>query len=333
MPDREPELDPEIDRWIDLYPAPDIDYMDVTAVRVLSNAYMADRGGPSPRLTHPDVTVLPESIGGVDVLVWSPAAAADSPIVIAMHGGAFIVGSALGAERIAVPLAANHGVTTVSVEYRLAPEHPAPAALDDCWSVVQALHDRGSDRQWHHGGGRTGDSQARIAVHGSSAGGCLAAGVALMARDAGIPIALQSLNCPALDHRSPQDRGPGHSMQGSSPTLTRDAVSAMWTHYLGALVADPADYVVPMLATDVSGVAPAHLVIAEHDVLRDEALTYSRRLSDAGVAVDVHLMPGTVHGFDGLLPESAVSRRAIDLQVSALARALRGGATPGASWS
>ncbi len=304
------DLDPQIAAWLRAYPAPHVDPYDVPAVRALAAQYMADRGGPAPRWPRADVTLTSAQVGGVDVLVWSPVEVTTSPVVVALHGGAFVVGSALGAERIAMPLAADHGIVTVSVEYRLAPEHRFPAALDDVIAVLTHL-----DEMAHV-------DPTRVAVHGSSAGGALAAAAALWARDHDTPLLLQSLTCPALDHRAPMDVDPQHSMAGYSPTLSRTEVAAMWQHYLGA--SPPTPYAVPALAVDLTGLAPAHITVAEYDVLRDEAFAYAERLSGAGVPVDVDLVPGTVHGFDGLLAESDVATRAIDRQVTALARALQG---------
>jgi acetyl esterase len=306
-------VDSEIAAWLAAYPAPAIDYRDVEAVRALTARYMAEHGGPGPRYPRPDVDMCSINIGGVDTLMWRPAEVTGAlPVVLAFHGGAFIVGAPLGAERIAVPLAAEHGICTVSVGYRLAPEHRAPAALDDARAALAGL------------AALPGVDPDRVAVHGSSAGACLAAGLALHARDIGRPLALQSLSCPALDSRAPVTRDRAHSMHGESPTLTRQSVEAMWQHYLGD--ADPHDdamaYAVPALACDLTGVAPAHITIAEIDVLRDEGLDYARRLGSAGVETEVDLVAGAVHGFDGLLPDSRLARGAIDRQVRALAGAL-----------
>ena len=307
-------VDSEIAEWLAAFPAPDIDYRDVAAVRALTARYMVERGGPAPRWPHDDVILQSLELGGVDALMWRPRDSADAmPVVLAFHGGAFIVGGPLGAERIAVPLAADHGICTVSIAYPLSPEHRAPAARDVARAALDALGDM------------AGVDARRVAVHGSSAGASLAAGLALHARDIGIPLALQSLTCPALDSRTPGNAYPHHSMQGLSPTLTRDSVAAMWGHYLGD--GDPGApdlrYAVPAFAEDLRAVAPAHLTIAEHDVLRDEGLDYARRLAESGVPTEVDLVPGTVHGFDGLLPESRVARTAIARQVTALAAALR----------
>ncbi len=306
-------VDSEIAAWLSAYPAPDIDYRDVAAVRAMTDRYMAEHGGPAPRWPREDVQMEPITIASMDALMWRPRDIEDPlPVVLAFHGGAFIVGGPLGAERIAVPLAAEHGICTVSLAYPRAPEHRAPVVRDAARAALAGLANvPGVDPQ-------------RVAVHGSSAGACLAAGLALYARDVGRPLALQSLSCPALDSRAPATTDEGHSMRGYSPTLTHEAVIAMWDHYLGT--ADPESpqlqYAVPALAPDLGGVAPAHLTVAEHDVLRDEALDYARRLADAGVSVGLDLVPGSVHGFDGLLPESRIARTAIDRQISALAAAL-----------
>lgn len=301
-------LDPEIAAWVEAYPAPAVDPREVDAVRAIYADYMADRGGPQPVQTHPDVRLESARINGIDVLIWSPPQPRRAPVVIAMHGGAFIVGHPLGAERIAVPLAAQHGIITVSVAYRLSPEHHAPAALDDCMAVLDAV---------------VGTETDRVAVHGSSAGACLAASLALRARDAGIELLLQSLSCPVVDPRAMHADDPDHSAHGPSPTLTREAVIAMWEHYLGDDIDDPPVHTAPSLASDHRGVAPAHVVVAECDVLRDEGTAYAWALSAAGVSTTLRRFGGTVHGFDGLLPDSSVGQRAIASQVEALAFALR----------
>ena len=303
-------LDPEVADWVEAYPPPDVDPRDVEAVRAIYGDYMAERDGPQPLQTHPGVRLESARIGGVGVLIWLPMRVAPgTPVVVAMHGGAFVVGHPLGAERIAVPLAAQHGIITVSVAYRLSPEHRAPAALDDCMAVLTGV---------------AGVETDRVAVHGSSAGACLAAALALRARDAGIRLALQSLSCPLVDPLAMHAADPEHSAHGRSPTLSREAVIAAWEHYLGDALTDPPPYAAPALADDVSGTAPAHVVVADYDVLRDEGVAYACALSAAGVSATMRGFGGTVHGFDGLLPDSSIGRRSIDAQVDALARALLG---------
>jgi len=295
------DLDPTIAAWLAAAPPADIDFSDIFAIRRMSDDYMRETGGPAPRYPHPRVRLLSTTIAGVDCLVWLPNNTNEArPAVVAAHGGGFIVGSALGAERIAVPLAANHQIITVSVEYRLAPEHRAPAALDDIRAVVKALGTEAT--------GLPIDAR-RLALHGSSAGACLAAGIAQWARDEGISLAGQSLSCPAFDDRLWDDVW--------SPTWSAQATEWMWRHYLPP--GEPPAYVIPARTPDLSGLAPAHLVIAQHDTLRSQAVSYAQRLRDAGVDVAVHDAPGTVHGFDGLLPDSAPAQAAITSQIDAIA--------------
>lgn len=309
-------LDPEISDWLAMSPAPDLDYRDVDAVRAMTARYMSEHSGPAPRWSRDDVVLSSSTVAGVDVLIWRPRdidATHPLPVVLAFHGGAFIVGSPLGAERIASSLAGDHQVMTVSVGYRLAPEHPAPAALQDGVSVLRHLE------------ALPGVDPQRIVVHGSSAGAAIAVGVAAQARDLAIPVALQSLSCPALDAMSASTRDASHSMHGLSPTLSRQSVIAMWDHYLArqSPAAPDLRYVIPSRIADLTGLPPAHLTIADLDVLRDEGLDYAGQLEAAGIEVDVDLVPGAVHGFDGLLPDSRIARASISRQVEAIAAALR----------
>jgi len=306
VPHDHASLNPAIAQWLQAAPPVDVDVFDICAVRQMSADYMRETGGPAPRYTPATVAISETLIAEVPVLRWwhkaSPAA---RTAVVAVHGGGFIVGSALGAERIAVPLATQHNIDTISVEYRLAPEHPAPAALADVIAVITEL---------------TGPRSpySAIALFGSSAGACLAAGAAHWARDHHISIAGQVLSCPALDNTVIDDVW--------SPTWTPHAAKAMWHHYLSPdpAISDPLwGYVIPAHINDLSNVAPAHLVVAQHDTLRSQGLAYAQRLDAAGVPITVNDAPGTVHGFDGLLPDSDIATEAIDAQVQQLATWLR----------
>lgn len=308
-------LDPEIERHLARFPPADVDFSRVEEVRARAAQYMAESGGAAPLYADPRVRLDRAEVAGVPVWVWSPANASGArPAVVAFHGGGFIVGGPLGAERVAFPLARDHGIVTVSVAYRLAPEHRAPAQLDDGFAVL--THLRAQSRVEN-----ILIDPARLALHGSSAGGCIAAGLAQRARDEGIDLALQSLNAPVLDDRAVYSATPNHSMLGPSPTWSRRDTQAAWHHYLGDAAPPPA-YAVPARTHDLVGLCPAHICVAEYDVLRDEALDYARRLWEAGVPVTVHRSAGTVHGFDGLMPDSAVAARALAHQVSLLASAL-----------
>lgn len=292
-----PDLDPDIAHWLRTWPPIEVDVADITAVRQMAADYMRETGGPAPRFTHDEIEFTTTELAGVAVTQWVPRTTTRTDAaVMAVHGGGFIVGSALGAERIAVPLALQHQIPTISVEYRLAPEHPAPAALADVISVLTEL------------------PFTRVALYGSSAGACLAAGTAIWARDQGIDIAGQVLSCPALDDRVIDDVW--------SPTWTFAATTHMWRHYLGKNpnTGDPLwPYVIPGRHRDLAHIAPVHMVVATHDTLRSQAMTYAQRLAAAGVSVALDDVPGTVHGFDGLFPDCAVADAALARQVAALA--------------
>jgi len=180
-------------------------------------------------------------------------------------------------------LANAAGCMVVAVDYRLAPEHPSPAALDDCWATVTWLAEHGSE---------IGADPRRIAVGGDSAGGQLAALVAIRARDAGTPpLALQLLIYPVTDHDF--DTPSYHQME-SGYGLTRDGMRWFWNCYLGRADGEHAS---PLRAPDLKGVASALVITCEYDPLRDEGVAYARRLAAGGVSVEHIGEAGMVHGY------------------------------------
>jgi acetyl esterase/lipase len=195
-----------------------------------------------------------------------------------------------------------------SVGYRLAPEHKYPAALDDCYAALG----------WTAGcATRLGIDVARLAVAGRSAGGTLAAAVALAARDRrGPALAFQLLLIPALDDRATY---PSIAQSVDGRIIDGRVVTGMWQHYLDS-AAD--QYAAPARARDLRGLPPAYLQIGQADPLRDEALEYARRLSAADVLTEVHLVPGAFHLFEGYAPASRLARRATAAWTSAVAAAL-----------
>jgi acetyl esterase/lipase len=231
------------------------------------------------------------------------------PGLVYFHGGAFVLGDLEAEHAQCVRYATDVGCTVVSVDYRLAPEHPYPAGVQDCYDALCWV-------------AREGDAlnvdTTRLAVGGRSAGGALAAAAALIARDRGFPsLALQVLVYPVMDDR----------MQTPSMTEFRDlpgwngqATVAMWHHYLGVPDGDTSPYAAPARAADLSGLPCAYVATAEFDPLRDEGLDYAVALQRAGVPVELHHFRGTPHGFDLLCPEAPASARAMDDQVGALRR-------------
>jgi acetyl esterase/lipase len=208
-------------------------------------------------------------------------------------------------------VAKDLGVVVVAVEYRLAPEHPFPAGLEDCYAALSWLHD-----QAH----QLGVDRSRIAVGGQSAGGGLAAATALLARDrGGPPLCFQFLGIPELDHRLETA-----SMRAfvDTPMWSRPKAEISWRYYLGPDAGDVSPYASPAIATDLRDLPPAYVTTMEFDPLRDEGISYALRLMEAGVSVELHSYPGTFHG-SAALSTAAVSRRGAAELLGALRRGLR----------
>ncbi|GAA2414028.1 alpha/beta hydrolase [Nonomuraea africana] len=208
------------------------------------------------------------------------------PVIVYFHGGGWVFGSVRRNDAVGRDLAVRTGAVVVSVDYRLAPEHPFPAAADDAWTVVRDVFARPAFYQ----------SNGRVAVIGDSAGGNLAAVAAWQARDAGLTLAHQALLYPitdvAMDTPSYRDHAKGFGL---------DAEEMAWFVQQYAPGADPLDpRLAPLRLDSCAGLAPATVVSAEYDVLRDEAEAYGARLAREGVPVEVRRYPGMVHGFYGL---------------------------------
>jgi acetyl esterase len=232
-----------------------------------------------------------------------------------IHGGGFMVGSIDTEHANAAQLADRLGIVVASVEYRLAPEHPFPAGLDDCYAALGWLHANAAELEV---------DRARIAVFGQSAGGGLAAAVALLARDCGGPaLCFQFLGIPELD-----DRLQTASMRAftDTPMWNRPSAIASWDAYLGeryrAGAADVPVYAAPARATDLRGLPPAYISAMEFDPLRDEAVLYGLKLLEAGVPVELHTFPGTFHG-STFAAQAAVTQRQEREMLDVLQRALR----------
>jgi acetyl esterase/lipase len=269
-----------------------------------------------PRVAIENRTVPgPAGAPAVPVRVYRPLHATDvSPGVVYFHGGAFVVGDLETEHANCLHYCGELACVVVSVDYRLAPEHPFPAGAEDCYAAlcwtVEHAHDLGLDA-------------ARVAVGGSSAGGGLAAAVALMARDReGPALCFQLLVYPVLD-----DRGitPSSAFQ-DVPVFNGQAAEWMWRHYVGEDAADVSPYAAPARALDVSRLPAAYVLTCELDPLRDEGIDYAVRMARAGVPVELHHFAGTFHGFDGIAPDTAVGRRAVHDRTEALRAGLRAGA-------
>lgn len=225
-----------------------------------------------------------------------------------LHGGAYVLGDVYVEEQRCLHLAAEAECLVASVGYALAPEEPFPAGLEDAYRALQWLTGEAP---------ALGIDPARLAVGGSSAGAGLAAALTLLARHRkGPPISWQLLVYPMLDDRLAT---PSMELSGT-PLFTRQAAADAWAHYLGVRPAD--QFGAAGRATDLRGLPPAYVLVAEHDPLRDEGVDYARRLVEAGVSTELHLYPGTFHGFELVGARTAVGRRALDEQARAVREAL-----------
>lgn len=206
------------------------------------------------------------------------------PALLYFHGGGFTVGSLETHDSLCRQLALRAGVTVVALDYRLAPEHRFPAAVDDAWAALRALA---------HEGHRWGLDASRLAVGGDSAGGTLAAVAALQARDAGLPLALQLLITPGTTAHA--DTG-SHRRYGQGYLLEAQTIEWFFSHYIER--ADRSDWrFAPLQAESLDGVAPAAVLLAECDPLVDEGLAYADRLRLSSVGVELELVRGVVHDF------------------------------------
>lgn len=257
---------------------------------------------------HGDTTgvrISDEVAGSVPVRIYrggpSPA-----PAVVYCHAGAFVLGNLDIDHRQCVELARRGHCSVISLDYRLAPEDPYPAALDDAVTVLRWVSANASELDI---------DVSRVAVAGSSAGGALAAG---LAQRAGADVVFQLLHQPVLDDRATASKSEFSDM----PSFDGVAAELMWRHYLGD--ASPSADAVPARRNQLSGIATTFISCAEIDPLRDEALEYGARLLGAGVTTELHVFPGTCHGFDSLLPDWETSQQLFTLQGQALRRVFYG---------
>ena len=307
-------IDPELQPIVDLLPS--IDLSDPPATRLAFNALIESMRGEIPGIETLDIEdrMVPgwEGDPEVGIRIYAPKdVAGPVPGILLIHGGGFVVGNVEGEHANGAGLAVTTGAVVVSVEYRLAPEHPYPAGLHDCYSALRYLADEAD---------ALGVDPARIAINGTSAGGGLGAATAILARDLGGPaICFQMLHIPELDDRLDT---PSMVRFTDSPMWNQPLAVESWRYYLGELHGgDVPAHAAPARATDLSGLPPAYISTAENDPLRDEGILYALALLRAGVSVELHQFPGTFHG-STLVASAAISKRAGREAVIALRRAL-----------
>jgi acetyl esterase/lipase len=312
-----PAVDPELRPALEGYLSSGMSYDEegVRAMREGLSAFFAAAPPARPAsVLVEDVVVPGPDNGQVPLRIYRPAAQAfDLPALYWMHGGGMVIGSVDMDDALLVGAVERLGLAVVSVEYRLAPDHPDPAPVEDCYSGLAWTAAHGAEH---------GIDPDRLAVGGASAGGGLAAGTALLARDRhGPDIAFQLLLEPMLDDRAVTSSSTAYKR---SVVWDRQDNEHGWSALLGDRKGTDAVscYAAPARATDLGGLPPAFVDVGEIETFRDECIDYARRLMISGVPTELHVYPGAFHGFDLMVPDARVTRTAWNLRWSALARAL-----------
>jgi len=310
-----PMLNPQLDalvRHARAAGAPDLCELPPLAARGLYRQIMAAADRPPADVATRDLRIPGDSTGArhtVGLRVYTPRADGPHPVVLYFHGGGTVLGDVEAYDRVCRQLCADTQAAVVSVDYRLAPEHPFPAAADDAWAALRWVADAKGAATL----GAALDTQ-RLAVAGDSSGAVLATVVAMLARDAADAthrprIAAQALYYPpaAGGHAGPY---PSRDEHAAGPTLTRATMDYFNRHAFGPQGTAPDWRGAPLRADNLAGLPPALLLVASHDPLRDEALAYGRALMAAGTPVDLLEYHGLGHGFVCMAGAIAAARTA-----------------------
>jgi acetyl esterase/lipase len=271
------------------------------------------------REVHPEVRTEDRRIDGpagpIPIRVYRSSRASDElpPLVVYMHGGGWCVGDLDSYDGIARAHAVGGDAVVVSVDYRLAPEHPYPAAVEDAWAATQWVAEHAAE---------LGADGARLAVAGDSAGGNLAAVVSQLARDAGGPaIAFQLLWYPATTWDTSL---PSFTENADAPILGGSGVKGFSRWYAGDMdLSEMPATLAPARAKTLAGLPPAYIAVAGHDPLRDDGARYAELLANAGVSVELHNAQTLIHGYLGYAGVVPAATEATERGLSALRTALR----------
>jgi len=248
--------------------------------------------------------------GDIPIRIYTPNGRGPFPLLVYFHGGGWVVGSIETVDASCRSLTNLANCITVSVDYRLAPEHKFPAAPDDCyaattWAALNAASIHGDPK--------------RMAIGGESAGANLAAAVALMAQERGAPsIALQLLLYPVMDYAC---NTPSCRANAEGYFLTTEMMRWFWNHYLRSDADGENPLASPLRAKRLQGLAPAAIYTAEFDPLRDEGADYAKKLREAGIPVEYKCCEGLIHGFMGMQKVVEPARKALEEAAAALRKA------------
>jgi len=300
----------ELHPLIEAVPSDEINDENLPAFRA-QGLVAVKMGDPEKAGVVREEIMIPGADQDVRCLLYKPAAGSgERPGYVHIHGGGYITGSPEGSDISNIAICSKLGAVVLSVGYRLAPEHPIPAPLDDCCAGLAWMHQKA---------GELGVDPMRIGIGGESAGGGLAAALAIRARDEGdYAICHQHLTYPMLDNLTGAGSHPGDPLVGEF-IWTRQRNAYGWRSYLGDAPALAPQ--VPARVADFAGLPATWLLTVQLDLFRDENLEYARKLMEAGVQVDLQVYSGACHGFQ-MLPGTMLGARFVDDHMSALARGL-----------
>lgn len=315
--DLKKRIDPELAPALDM--APFGDFSDIQTVRTMSDKIFAEMAALMPpvkgvRIENKTVPG-PKDSPDVNLRVYSPEKQLNSAIpgLLWIHGGGYIAGNLEIDDYSMKQICLKAECVIVAVNYRLAPENPFPAPLEDCYAALKWMAGENCNLNI---------DKSRIAIGGGSAGGGLAAGLAILARDrAEVKIIFQMLIYPMLDCRN---ISPSSYAITDPRTWDREKNIFGWNAYLGSAAgsADISPYASPSCAKDLSGLPPAYIAVGELDLFLDEDIDYAQGLLQAGISTELHVYPGATHGFDGMA-NATVSKRYIQERDDAIQRALK----------
>jgi acetyl esterase/lipase len=310
--------DTELTDFIDMMPDTDIDNPE--AARATMSELSANVNA-TVDASHLDISMhtcrSADDTADIPIRIYRQATSTSElkPAILFIHAGGFVIGDLETEHSVCTAIATALDVVIASVDYRLAPEYRYPAAIDDCYSSLKWLHQEAKT---------LGVDTTRIAIMGQSAGGGLAASLALMVRDKhGPAVCFQFLGVPELD-----DHLATPSMQAfvDTPLWKRSSAEASWKAYLGDAFKPGGDnvpaYAAAARAEDLTGLPPAYVCAMEFDPLRDENIQYALRLLQAGVSTELHSFAGTFHG-SNMIASASVSQRQNAETIAVLAKALQ----------
>lgn len=300
----DPELAAPLEAWLNATKG-GINLHDIPAARRTMDELAAAQMAKAPPIegvsTADRQAPGPEGAPEVFVRIYQPTDRPDTlPALLWIHGGGYVLGNVERDDLLAKHLARVGQCVVASVEYRLAPEHPFPAPVEDCYAALKWLSAHSTE---------LGVNTSRIAIGGASAGGGLAAGLALLTRDrAEVEVAFQLLIYPMIDDRN---IAPASKTVPDTFVWTRENNRMGWRAFLGreSGAADVSPYAAAARAPDLRGLPPAYIPVGDLDLFLDENITYAQRLLAAGVPTELHVYPGAFHGFNGFVPSAEVSRR------------------------